>query len=232
MPHSRWRPQEFPLAEAQRLRGEGKNLYEIAEKIGWSHTHTKRKLRETGTLETFRHKRRAADVPISRDTDLATPTSPGEPSEPPGEPDERPQPPAMVHPSEPNSEPSTALQRVELMGEPGEPGLPDIARQSDLDALKARVDMLEAFITILQQERKPPSGLPNGAPPSAPTVHPAHQGLPSGTPTHKRGFVMADNLFEAIHAFADARYLQVKDALDLLVRTGLAAHGKAVDADA
>ncbi len=53
----------------------------------------------------------------------------------------------------PQSEPTTTLQRVEYLGEPdGSPGLPDIARQSDLDHLKTRVDVLEAFIATLQQQ--------------------------------------------------------------------------------
>jgi hypothetical protein len=76
--HHRWSPVEFPLAEAQRLRAEGKNLYEIAAAIGWSYSHVRRKLAAAGMRETFKHKRRGkrnpgdsernpADVPVDGD---------------------------------------------------------------------------------------------------------------------------------------------------------------------
>jgi hypothetical protein len=51
-------------------------------------------------------------------------------------------------------------------------------------------------------------------------------------PTTKHSFVIALDLWEAIQAFAASHHLQVKDALDRLVRKGLAAHGEGVRADA
>jgi hypothetical protein len=152
----------------------------------------------------------------------------GEPSEPPGEPDEAPQPIATVHPSEPPGEPITALQRVELLGEPGEPGLPDIARQSDLDDLKTRAEVLEAFIASLRQQPTMLPGSPNGSP----VVHPVHSNSPSGSPTHKRGFVLAVDLWEAIHRYADTHHRQIAQVVDLVLRTFFAAQGKAMDGDA
>jgi hypothetical protein len=133
-----------------------------------------------------------------------------EPSAPTGEPDTGPQPAATVHSSEPSGEPRTAMQCVELMGEPGEP---DIARQTDLDNVKARVEALEVFIARLDQ---PATYLP---------------GSPSA-PTHKRGFVMADDLFEAIHTYTRAHHLQVKGVLDLALRRFFAQVGQEVGADA
>jgi hypothetical protein len=132
-----------------------------------------------------------------------------------------------VHPSSPEGSPTTALQRVEYRGEPGLPtGLPDIARQSDLDEIKTRVSVLEAFIATLQQQPPYFPGSPGGSPTVHPTVHPS---LPSGSPsspTHKRGFVMADDLFEAIHTYASSHHLQVKDVVDTALRRFFAEVGE------
>ena len=111
----------------------------------------------------------------------------------------------------------TTLQRVDYIGEPGAPGLPDIARQTDLDNLKTRVEVLETFIAKLHQPVAYLPGSPNGLP---------------GSPTHKRGFVMADDLFQAIHTYATAHHLQVKDVVDLALRRFFAQVGQEVDADA
>jgi hypothetical protein len=68
----RWRPSDFPMDEAKRLRAEGQNLYDIAAVIGWSYSEVRRKLKAAG-VETFRHKRRAtpneppADVLVDGD---------------------------------------------------------------------------------------------------------------------------------------------------------------------
>jgi hypothetical protein len=104
-------------------------------------------------------------------------------------------------------------------------GSPDIARQTDLADLTTRVSVLEAFIATLQQQQIPLPGSPNGSPTVHRTVHP---GSPSGAPTHKRGFVLADDLFEAIHTYAKTHHLQVKDVLDLALRTFFAQVGEEV----
>jgi hypothetical protein len=138
----------------------------------------------------------------------------GSPESEPGAPDELPTPLETVHHSSPEGSPTTALQPMEYMGEPGSPtGSLDIARQTDLDNLKTRVEILETFIARLHQ---PSTYLP---------------GSPSGSPTHKRGFVMADDLFQAIHTYATAHHLQVKDVLDLALRRFFAQVGEEVDAD-
>jgi hypothetical protein len=70
--------------------------------------------------------------------------------------------------------------------------------------------------------------------PISPHGIPAVPYLTDGTlpPTTKHSFVIAVDLLEAIQAFAASHHLQVKDALDLLVRKSLAAHGEGVRADA
>jgi hypothetical protein len=102
-------------------------------------------------------------------------------------------------------------------------GIPDIAHQQHLDALARRIEVLKKFVATFQQQCGTPVS-PNGIP-----------GVPrltDGIPTTKHSFVIAADTLEAIQAFAASRHVQVKDALDLLVRTGLAAHGKAVGQDA
>lgn len=128
-----------------------------------------------------------------------------------------------VHLSEPQSEPTTAP----VVHPTVHYGSPDIARQSDVDALATRVEVLEAFIATLQQHPTYPSGSPNGSP----MVHPVHSGSPGGSPTHKRGFVMADDLFDAIHTYAKAHHLQVKDVLDTALRRFFAQVGEEVRHD-
>ena len=142
----------------------------------------------------------------------------GLPQSEPGAPDEHPQAVESVHSGAPHGSPITTLQRVDYLGEPsGAPGLPDIARQTDLDDLKTRVEVLETFLAKLHQPSTYLPGSPNGSP---------------GAPTHKRGFVMADDLFEAIHTYATAHHLQVKGVVDLALRRFFAHVGQEVDADA
>ena len=142
----------------------------------------------------------------------------GAPPSEPGAPDKETQAIETVHSGLPSGEPTTALQRLDYIGEPdGSPGLPDIARQTDLDNLKTRVEVLETFIAKLHQPGAYLSGSPNGLP---------------GSPTHKRGFVMADDLFEAIHTYATAHHLQVKDVVDLALRRFFAQVGQEVHGDA
>ena len=95
-------------------------------------------------------------------------------------------------------------------------GIPDIASQGDLDRLTLRVERLEAFIATLPQRERGIPVAPNSIP-----------GVPSrteSTPTTKHSFVVAVDTLEAIQQFAAAHHLHVKDALELLVRTGLEAH--------
>ena len=80
----------------------------------------------------------------------------------------------------------------------------------DMGELKARVSVIEACIAILHQQL---TYLPDA---------------PSGAPTHQRGFVMADDLCEAIHAYATAHHRQVKDVLDLAWRRVWAQVGQEV----
>ena len=142
----------------------------------------------------------------------------GSPQSEPGAPNGHTQAIETVHSGSPSGSPTTALQRVEYTGEPsGEPGLPDIASQTDLDNLKTRVEVLETFIARLHQPAAYLPGSPNGSP---------------GAPTHKRGFVMADDLFHAIHTYATAHHLQVKDVLDLALRRFFAQVGQEVGGDA
>jgi hypothetical protein len=76
----------------------------------------------------------------------------GSPDSEPGEPDELPTRIETVHSGSPDGSPTTALQPMEYRGELGSPGgLPDIARQTDLDNLKTRVEVLETFIARLHQ---------------------------------------------------------------------------------
>jgi len=148
--------------------------------------------------------------------------TPGEPESAPNDAIQRIE---TVHSGSPDGAPTTALQRVDYRGAPsGAPGLPDIARPSDLDELKTRVSVIEAFIATLQQQPTYHPGSPNGAP----VVHPVHSGAPSGSPTHQRGFVMADTLCEAIHAYATAHHRPVQDVLDLAWRRFCAQVGQEV----
>jgi hypothetical protein len=147
-----------------------------------------------------------------------TATVSGSPQSEPGAPDEALQPIEAVHSGAPDGSPTTALQPMEYMGEPGSPtGSLDIARQTDLDNLKTRVEVLETFIARLHQPAAYLPGSQNGSP---------------GSPTHKRGFVMADDLFDAIHTYATAHHLQVKDVLDLALRRFFAQVGQEVGGDA
>ena len=102
------------------------------------------------------------------------------------------------------------------MSQPQQLDKTDIARQTDLDNLKTRVEILETFIARLHQPSTYLPGSPSGSP---------------GSPTHKRGFVMADDLFQAIHTYATAHHLQVKDVLDLALRRFFSQVGQEVDAD-
>jgi hypothetical protein len=102
----------------------------------------------------------------------------------------------------PERAPDDAIQRIETVhsGSPdGSPAtaLPDIARPRDLGELKARVSIIEALLAPLYQQL---------------TYRPDS---PSGAPTYQRGFVMADDLREAIHAYATAHHQPVKDVPDL-----------------
>ena len=106
------------------------------------------------------------------------------------------------------------------------PGSPDIARQSDVDALTTRVEVLEALIATLQQPTYQP-GSPNGSP----LVHPVHSGSPSGSPTHKRGFVLADDLWDAIHDYAESHHWQIAQVLDVALRHFFSQVAEGVGAD-
>ena len=46
--------------------------------------------------------------------------------------------------------------------------------------------------------------------------------------THKRGFVLADDLWDAIHAYADAHHWQIAQVLDLAWRRFFAHVGQEV----
>ena len=145
----------------------------------------------------------------------------GKPSAPPSEPDPLAQFMPTVHQSLPDGSPKTTLQRIEYLGEPGAPGgLPEIAMQSEGDDLKARVSVLEAFFATIQQHpayaRGSPLQFTNGAPsgePSAPVS------------THKRGFVMADDVWEAIHSYAGAHHRQISEVVDQALRECFAHQG-------
>jgi hypothetical protein len=91
-----------------------------------------------------------------------------------------------------------------------DPELPDIARQCNVDELKTHVSVIEAFLATLHQQL---TYLPDA---------------PNGAPTHQRGFVMADDLCEAIHAYATAHHRQVKDVLDLALHRFFAQVGQEV----
>jgi hypothetical protein len=151
-----------------------------------------------GQATVSRRLKARANVPIQGET----------PSEPPGEP----------------GEPTTALQSPVVVGEL----VGELVGSPRLDTLESRVDVLEAFIKTLQQQ---PTYLP-GSPNGLPAVHPALPGglpsSPSGSPTHKRGFVLADDLFDAIHTYAQAHHLQVKDVVDVALRTFFAQVGQEV----
>jgi len=95
-------------------------------------------------------------------------------------------------------------------------GIPDIASQGDLDRLTLRVERLEAFIATLQQRER---GIP-----AAPNSIPSVPSRTESTSTTKHSFIVAVDTLEAIQQFAVAHHLHVKDALGLLVRTGLEAH--------
>ncbi len=49
-------------------------------------------------------------------------------------------------------------------------------------------------------------------------VHQVHSGSPGGSPTHKRGFVLADDLWDAIHTYADAHHWQIAQVVDVALR--------------
>ena len=94
----------------------------------------------------------------------------------------------LLNQSTPDSAPS---------GEPGSPRLDDIEQ---------RLSVVEVFTATLQRQPLPLNGSPHGSPPV------------NRSPTHKRGFVLADDLFHAIHAFAKTEQIQVKQVLDLALR--------------
>jgi hypothetical protein len=93
----------------------------------------------------------------------------------------------------------------------GEPeSAPAIARQSNVDERKTHVSVIEALLATLHQQ---------------PLYRPD---APSGAPTYQRGFVMADDLREAIHTYATAHPRPVKDVLDLALHRVLAQVGQEV----
>jgi hypothetical protein len=122
---------------------------------------------------------------------------------------------APVTHGEPESAPDDAIQRIETVhsGSPdGSPttAVPDLARPRALGELKARVSIMEALLAPLHQQRTYLPGSPNSA------------------PTYQRGFVMADDLREAVHAYATAHPRPVKDVPDLALHRFLAQVGQEV----
>ena len=87
---------------------------------------------------------------------------------------------------------------------------PAIARQSNVNERKTHVSVIEALLAPLHQQL---TYLPDA---------------PSGAPTYQRGFVTADDLWEAIHAYATAHHRPVKDVLDLAWRRVWAQVGQKV----
>jgi hypothetical protein len=75
--------------------------------------------------------------------------------------------------------------------------------------LVQRVAVLEAFIATLQRQAIPGQSAPR---------------LPAGTPTIKRGFVIARELSEHIDAYAKAKHLRVMDVLDQALRDYFETH--------
>jgi hypothetical protein len=82
-----------------------------------------------------------------------------------------------------------------------------------LDDLEQRLSVVEVFIATPQRQPLPLNGSPHG---SLPVNH---------SPTHKRGFVLADDLFHSIHAYAKTEQIQVKQVLDLALREFFARRG-------
>jgi hypothetical protein len=189
----RARREEFPIAAARRLRAEGHTIRAVADAIGWSFAHTRCKLVAS-----------AADgIERGQPTDVAT----GNGHLPAVSP--------TVYPSHPEH---TQVTPVSPDISPG--GVPDIARQRDVDDLKRRVEVLEAFIATLQQCHTPVSL--NGIP-----------GIPhltDGTPppTTKHSFVIAVDLLDTLQRYAAAHHLEIKAALDLALRTFFAQAGEGV----
>jgi hypothetical protein len=98
------------------------------------------------------------------------------------------------------------------------------------DELKAQGESDTAIAPLLGMSqpglshRKKTRHLDELTPPS--TSEPSSEpGQPRGLPTHKRGFVMADDLFEAIHTYAQGHHLQVKTVLDSALRECFARRG-------
>jgi hypothetical protein len=111
-----------------------------------------------------------------------------------------------------------ALQRIEYGGEPGLPnGLPTIAMQSEVDNLKTRVGVLEAFFATIQRQ---PAFLPSSPPQFT-------DSSPGGSPTttHKRGFVRTDDVKHAIHSYAGAHHRQIFEVVDQALREFFAHRG-------
>lgn len=116
---------------------------------------------------------------------------------------------------EPERAPDDAIQRIATVHSGAPDGssttaVPDLARPRDVGELKARVRVMEALLAPMHQQL---TYLPDA---------------PSGAPTHQRGFVMADDLWEAIHAYATAHHRPVKDVLALALPRVLAQMGQEV----
>jgi hypothetical protein len=119
---------------------------------------------------------------------------------------------------EPASEPQAALQRVEYLADPGSPGgSPKIPKHSEVDDRKASVSVLEAFFATIQHQAAflpgSPAQFTNGSPGGSPTT------------TCKRGFVMADDVWDAIHRSAGSHHRQRSKAVDQALRECFAHHG-------
>jgi len=114
--------EDFPLAEAQRLRAQGHSIQTVADTIGWSFSQTRRKLQAAVTSEPQSEPNKPSIVDVPVETVELAPTSNGRP---------------------------TSLQRVEIVGEPVTPETSAELRSAaqthnDLTDLAARVASLEA----------------------------------------------------------------------------------------
>jgi hypothetical protein len=143
--------------------------------------------------------RNPADVPVSGDD--ATP-APAIPNETPGDPERNGHLPAIPTPSHPVAVPS---QPIAVASQP-------IA--VDVDDLKGRVAILEAFMAAMQAQQcivAMPSQ-PIAAQPVA--VHRSEQ-----IPWVSRGLQMATDMAEAIDTYATEHRLEKREVLDLALRT-------------
>jgi len=189
--------EEFPLTEAQRLRQQGKSYHDIANAIGWSFAQVRRKLQA---------------VPINGDT-TAHPNALERIDETLDQHDARLQDVSTVALAIPTPAHPSASQRISA--------LPVHYDASAVNDLQARVSTLEAFMAVVQAQQRL-SALPAHQSASA---HPSASQRTEPPVWVNRGTHLAADMVDAVKAYAVEHRLEIREVIDLALRTFFASQG-------